>query len=189
MRTATAPFEVERNTHAIATAFVRTNSSRPSRPPSRPKPEMPTPAEGQLAADNRRGAVHVDAAGLKAWRDPVDSPDVVGPEVRREPVGGPVGDRHRLVLGVEAHQREHRAEDLDLAELAVGAHVAEDGRFHVEAVGEFATGDAAPDEQLSGTIGLGSFDHGDDPFLGLSGDHGSHPRGGIERIAQRRCRG
>ena len=38
--------EVERNTHAIATAFVRTNSSRPSRPPSRPKPEMPSPPNG-----------------------------------------------------------------------------------------------------------------------------------------------
>ena len=38
--------EVHGDGHAIATALVRTNSSSPSRPPSRPKPEMPTPPKG-----------------------------------------------------------------------------------------------------------------------------------------------
>src|SRR5581483_2026281 len=43
-RDRTVEFEGDR--HAMATAFVRTNSRRPSRPPSRPNPEMPTPPNG-----------------------------------------------------------------------------------------------------------------------------------------------
>ncbi len=39
-------FQLQGDGHAIATALVRTNSSRPSRPPSRPNPEIPTPPKG-----------------------------------------------------------------------------------------------------------------------------------------------
>ena len=75
----------------------------------------------------------------------------------------------RLVLGLEPHQREHRPEHLDLAELARRIDVAEHGRLDVEAVRQVAPGIAAADEQLAGAVGLGSFDHRDDPFLRLLG--------------------
>ena len=44
---------------------------------------------------------------------------------------------------VEPHQREHRSEHLDLAELAGRVDVAEDGRLDVEAVGQGPAGGPA----------------------------------------------
>ena len=41
--------EVQWSRHAIATALVWRNSNRPSSPPSRPKPEMPMPPNGNSA--------------------------------------------------------------------------------------------------------------------------------------------
>ena len=90
----------------------------------------------------------------------------------------------RLLLGLEPHERQHRPEHLDLAELAGRVDVAEHGRLDVEAVGEVAAGDAAADEQLGGAVGLGPLDHAEDPLLGRPADDRAHAGRRIERVAE-----
>ncbi len=172
--------------HAIATALVRTNSSRPSRPPSRPKPGDPDATEGQLAAGHRRCAVDVDAAGLELGHQAADPGDVVGPEVRGEPVVGAVGDLHRFLLGLEAHERQHRAEHLDLAELAGRVDVTEAPSARRRSPSaRRPVGDASTDQELGAAVGPGPFDHGDDPFLGGAAHDRAHAGRRIEGITQR----
>src|SRR5690606_25118496 len=58
------------------------------------------------------GAVDPDDAGLDLGRDVEGDVDVLAPDGGGEAVAGVVGERHRLLVGAEAHGDENGAEDL-----------------------------------------------------------------------------
>ena len=86
---------------------------------------------------------------------------------------------------VEAHQRQHRPEHLDLAELAVRVDVAEHGRLDVEAVGQVAAGDAAAERAAWPVPSAWARSIiAEDALLGRPADDRAHAGGGIERVAE-----
>ena len=78
---------------------------------SLPKPDGLVAPVRHLA-DDRDVVVDPDAAGLDLPGGPRDAEDVAGPDRGGQPVRRVVGQRDRLVVGVERQHGEHRAEDL-----------------------------------------------------------------------------
>ena len=91
--------------------------------PSRPMPDSLTPPNGATSVEMMPG-VDADDAVFERLGDPPDAADVARVEIRGEAELGVVGHADRLVLGLEAEQRRHRAEGL----LARDHHVGRDVR-------------------------------------------------------------
>src|SRR5579884_4154500 len=92
------------------------------------------PAETRLAvaAEGAGGVEAVEGvgphdAGPQALRHPQDAAALVGPDARRQAVGGVVGLLDRLGRGAEGEEREHRAEDLLPGDAVRGGDAGEDG--------------------------------------------------------------
>src|SRR5262245_27144823 len=97
-----------------------------------PGPAALPPETRLLVAAERAGrvepvvGVRPDHPGAQPPRHPQDPAALFGPDPRRQPVGGVVRLRHRLLRGAEREHRQDRPEDLlprDLVRLAdPGAH-------------------------------------------------------------------
>ena len=94
-------------------------------------------------------------AGLDRLREVVRAAQVARPDVGGEPVLHAVGERERLVVGVERRDRDDRAEDLLLEDPGVRRHVGEHGGRDVVAGREAVRAPAAGDEP---TLGLADLD-------------------------------
>src|SRR5690606_32425585 len=91
---------------------------------------------------------------LERLAHPQRAVEVTGEDVGDEPVGGVVGEGHRLVLGVERRDRRDGPEDLGAAHLGVGGDVGEHRR-RVEVPGAL---DRLPAEAGRGTAADGVAD-------------------------------
>src|SRR5690606_18581076 len=100
-------------------------------------PELAAVAGLLVAAEGRERiegpAVDVDLTGAHAPGDALRALVARGPDGAGEAVGRAVGDAHGVVLVLVGDDREHRAEDLLLADGALGLHPPEHGRLHVVA--------------------------------------------------------
>src|SRR5688572_27274781 len=94
-------------------------------------------------AHERQVVVDPHAAEAHRLRHPQRAADVARPHAAGQPVGRAVGPLERLVLVVEALDRDDRAEDLLLDHLVVLAQAVDHGRLDEEAgrVGLLAAGD------------------------------------------------
>src|SRR3954464_3719631 len=101
-----------------------------------------------------QSAVEADHAGLNSLADSQTPSEVGGVDVGDEAVLGVVGERDRLVLGREGHNRCDRAEDLGAQDLCVGRDSGQHGGWVVEA-GAFRSV-PAEFERGAGGNGLGN---------------------------------
>src|SRR5918992_2591258 len=95
-----------------------------------PEPALLVAAERRPDDAARPERVHRDLPGLGPAGKPHSLAHVAGPHRRDEPVAGAVGDLERLLLVLDAEDRQHGAEDLLLGDAHVGAHLVEDRRLH-----------------------------------------------------------
>ena len=79
--------------------------------PSRPRPDSLTPPNGATSVE-MMPVVDADDAVFERLGDAPDAADVAAVEIGGEAELGVVGQRDRLLLGLEAEQRRDRAERL-----------------------------------------------------------------------------
>src|SRR5208283_3423658 len=79
---------------------------------------------------SKHPAIHPHNSRLKPSRDTVGARQVGGPNRRREAVGGGIGQRQCLLVGLEGLQRGHRPENLVLVGSSLGTQALKQGGLH-----------------------------------------------------------
>src|SRR3954452_21571176 len=85
--------------------------------------------KGQAAVERR--AVEIDAPGADAVGDSASAVGIARLHKTRQSERRVVGDLDRLVLGVIAHDRQHRTKNLLTCNLHLRRHIPKDGRTHI----------------------------------------------------------
>src|SRR4051812_33863940 len=92
-------------------------------------------AKGQAAVERR--AVEIDAPGANTVGDSASAVGIPRLHKTRQSERRVVGDLDRLVLGVVAHDRQHRAKNLLSRNLHLRRHIAKDGRANIVSAVQF----------------------------------------------------